>query len=293
MGRPGTRNTIGTMTTTVEASTRTEGYCTTRDGVRLYYQGVTPAGPPRATVGMLHGYNNHSGRMLGLAEYLSEHQFAAFALDYRGHGKSGGQPGHIRRFADYSRDVDAFVQHLAEQQPGPFFMLGNSLGGLILATHAMEHFHGLGAPLGIILTSPFLRLVTRLPKPAVALAYALATVWPSLTLRPRQSRGVAKGPAARPSSESLCTPRWLTETFAAQRRLFAGAGRLRTPCLMIHGGADAVADAQATLNLFDRLGGEDKTLRLYPEKRHDLMKEWHRGDVWQEIVTWCSERAPG
>ena len=59
-----------------------------------------------------------------------------YAVDNRGHGKSGKTPGKYR-LVDYMRDAAAFVNNLSE----PAAIFGHSLGGMILpgiANHAQD-----------------------------------------------------------------------------------------------------------------------------------------------------------
>jgi lysophospholipase len=83
------------------------------------------------------------GRTEGIEKYglaatdLAQRGFASAVIDWRGQGLSDrlhadARLGHVRRFADYQRDVAALLAHVrAAGLPGPFFLLAHSMGGAI------------------------------------------------------------------------------------------------------------------------------------------------------------------
>lgn len=65
-----------------------------------------------------------------------------YAVDLRGHGKSGWKTGHYT-LEDYSRDVVSFIEHEVDK---PLTLVGHSTGAMIcsiLASTHPEHFKGL------------------------------------------------------------------------------------------------------------------------------------------------------
>ena len=55
----------------------------------LFYELFEPInGPPKATVLILHGMQEHSGRYKNFAEYLANNGFAVLLYDHLGHGKT-------------------------------------------------------------------------------------------------------------------------------------------------------------------------------------------------------------
>ena len=68
-----------------------------------------PAGVPRATVAVIHGLGEHSGRYEKLAERFTQAGYAVRAIDLRGHGESPGARG-ATRFAPALEDIDGLVE---------------------------------------------------------------------------------------------------------------------------------------------------------------------------------------
>ena len=68
---------------------------TTHDGVELFYRywpALTPT--PKGAILLFHRGHEHSGRMAHLVDELDLPDFAFFAWDARGHGRSPGERGY-------------------------------------------------------------------------------------------------------------------------------------------------------------------------------------------------------
>jgi pimeloyl-ACP methyl ester carboxylesterase len=91
--------------------------------VKLNYAEGPPSGTPMI---LIHG---GGGRWQGFYPLLPNlfMRWHVFALDLRGHGKSGWVPGKYRP-EHYVEDVLQFIDHLP---PGPLVLFGHSLGGWI------------------------------------------------------------------------------------------------------------------------------------------------------------------
>src|SRR5438270_13915780 len=92
---------------------------------------VPPA--PWATVAFVHGYGDHAGRHAHFLRWLAERGVACHAVDLRGHGRSGGRRGFVRRWQEYLDDVGALLNGIAKDATGPTFLIGHSHGGLVAA----------------------------------------------------------------------------------------------------------------------------------------------------------------
>lgn len=90
--------------------------------VDLHYVEAPGAGPPLVIV---HGLTGSHDEFVHLAPELARHAHL-YLLDMRGHGRSGHTSnGYL--YADYGRDLAAFLQHVVGQ---PAIVLGHSLGAL-------------------------------------------------------------------------------------------------------------------------------------------------------------------
>src|SRR5215468_9739846 len=108
----------------------------THDGVDLFYRYWPAASAtPRGAVVLFHRGHEHSGRMAHLADELDLPDFAIFAWDARGHGRSRGQVGNSANLATAVRDVQDFVDHIAatyEIATEDFAIVAQSVGAVLV-----------------------------------------------------------------------------------------------------------------------------------------------------------------
>jgi pimeloyl-ACP methyl ester carboxylesterase len=99
--------------------------------VRLNYAEWPSAGPALL---FLHGLATRWQIFKALIPRLRSH-WHIYALDFRGHGKSGHVPGHYT-VSDFEADTTAFLE-VAIKEPAVIF--GHSMGGWIAAAVAAHH----------------------------------------------------------------------------------------------------------------------------------------------------------
>src|SRR5262245_44090153 len=109
-----------------------------KDGTRLYVRTWLPEGTPRAVVVLVHGLKAHSGLYEWPATEMAKAGFAVYALDLRGHGKSGGAPLFAETMGKYVDDVRVVVKLAKMRHSQPVFMLGHSAGGVVACSYALE-----------------------------------------------------------------------------------------------------------------------------------------------------------
>src|SRR3989440_10002403 len=100
------------------------------DGTQLVYDAYEPP-RPRAAVLLLHGWADHAGRWREVGERLRDADLAAYLLDQRGHGRSGGRPGYLSRFSQLLGDLQAFRRAVRLRTEGRQLLLGLGFGGLV------------------------------------------------------------------------------------------------------------------------------------------------------------------
>ena len=276
-----------------------QGQLRSRDGTRIFYRRQAARGEKtRARVLVVHGFAEHSGRYEHVLRGFSERGFDAWALDLRGFGQSDGGRGCIRRWDEYLDDVQALLECAARDRATvPVFLVGHSMGGLVSTRFCEERPSGLR---GLLLSSPFFRV--KMPVPAVkrAAATVLSSLVPDLALPTDMDPGlisrdpeVVKAYVEDPLVLKKATTRWFTEAMGAQARALADAPSLAMPLLVIHGAADAIADPEASRRFFELAGAQDKTLRLWPELRHEILNEPEKQEVLAAFSEWIEKRLPG
>jgi lysophospholipase len=113
------------------------GYFTTSDKVRLRYaRWLKSEGPQRGTVCLVQGRTEYIEKYFETIADFRRRGFAVATFDWRGQGGSdrliGDRTvGYVDRFEDYWTDLRCFhADILLPDCPGPFYLVGHSMGGL-------------------------------------------------------------------------------------------------------------------------------------------------------------------
>lgn len=263
-------------------------------GLRLFRQVWRPPGPARGVVANIHGLGDHSGLYPTLVDHLLSQGIAVHAPDLRGNGRSPGQRAYVSRWDEYREDLACFLEVVRAEEPGrPLFLLGNSMGGLIVLEFALRHPEGLR---GVIAASPPLGRLG-VPAPLLFLGRIMSRFWPRLSLRTGMDlSGLARDPAvaetvlADPHFHRFGTARLATEVLAAIARVQAAAPRFPLPLLLLHGGADRMVPPEGTRRFAAAVGHPDHQLVEYPDAYHVLFADHGRERVLADLSRWIDAR---
>jgi lysophospholipase len=272
----------------------------TRDGVGLRAAYWIPEGGSRkGTVCVIQGRAEFIEKYYEVVGELLDRGFAVVTFDWRGQGLSGRQvknarKGHVRRFADYRRDIEAIRdQVLVPFMPEPHFALAHSMGGAIALSAAYESW------------LPFRRLVTTSPMIAIAMVpYARTSAvlirilrWlgfgkafvpgggaTSISTKPfkgnrltsdpvRYERNAHAAQAIGDGAIGAPTVSWLDASFRFMKRFTDPryAPKIRLPTLIIASGADPVCATPATERFAARLKAGHAI--VLPGAKHEILME--------------------
>jgi alpha-beta hydrolase superfamily lysophospholipase len=260
--------------------------------VAIYARRWEPDGPPRGVVLVVHGYAEHVGRYQVFAEHLTARGVAVAGIDHRGHGRSGGNRGHCRDFAEYVTDVRALADAAERWWPGRQRVLfGHSLGGLIALCYLLAHPDTVVAG---ALSAPALRVPDAGSAMRRRVARILGLIAPRMTFRSNLDAGalsrdpsVGRAYVADPLVHRAATAGFVRAVEAAQAQVQEGAPRLRVPLLLLQGDADRIVDPTAAAELAARLRCPHEMVRL-EGYYHELLNEPapERARVLQVLDAW-------
>src|SRR5271165_5726020 len=142
-----------------------------RDGVNLKARWwAVPR--PRGMVVVVHGLGEHGGAYAHLAEAISP----ALAIDLRGHGRSSGRRGVVRRYEDLVEDLRAAIAWAMSRRPDvPLFLLGHSNGGQVVLRLALEGADGVA---GVIASNPSIQIAMPVPPRKLKIGKVLLSLAP-------------------------------------------------------------------------------------------------------------------
>ena len=264
-------------------------------GARLYSQAWLPAAEPRALLLLAHGLGEHSGRYGNVVNAVVPRGYGVYALDHLGHGRSEGTRKHVERFTDFTEPVRTYSRLLADRHPGkPVFLVGHSMGGLIVAVHLLEHQADFR---GAVLSAPAVAVDRSVSAATVAVGKVLALVAPKVGILGLDINGISRDPAvvraalADPLNyQGKMTARLGAELLNAIQRLAREAGKIRLPLLVLQGTDDRLVAPVGAQMLYDKVSSPDKTLRIYPGLYHELFNEPEHAEVIEEVLGWLEAR---
>lgn len=265
------------------------------DGARIATRRWKPHQRPRGAVLMLHGMGEHSGRYGHVAEHLCRGGYAAWGMDFRGHGLSAGRRGDTR-MTPVLEDVDVVVAELAASVEAPVFLYGHSLGGLVALLYALEPRPALS---GVIATAPALHTVLREQRLKVFVACKLGRLAPSLTIPSgldvtalNRDPEVVRAYRADALVHSKASLGFACDALAAIERVLSEAGSLSLPLLLVHGGDDRVTRISGSEQLVRAASGDTRLLVL-DGAFHSVEHEPEHGRMLDEVLAWMGSLVAG
>lgn len=249
------------------------------------------SGPPWASVLLVHGLGEHSGRYEHVGDQLAAAGLDAHAFDLRGNGGSGGRRGHVDRWSQFHDDLQERL-HVVRDMAGahPIVLYGHSMGGLVALGYLLS---ARPKPDLVVLSSP--GLDSTLAAWKKALAPVLGRIVPSLAV-PNGIDGrtlsrdprVAEKVAADPACATASTARFGAEALAEQARVRRDFVSLTLPTLVLHGLDDGLVPAAAS-EILGSLPNVER--RTYPGLRHELHNEPEGPQILGEVIAWLHKRA--
>ncbi len=264
------------------------------DRCTLFIRRWQSAQQPKATIILVHGLGEHSGRYHHLAEFFNAAGYAVTAFDLRGHGNSQGVRGHADSYEVILDDLHHFVEEASQSPPGlPLFLYGHSLGGALVLCYLLC---GRQAVTAAVVTSPALAPAKPPSSFKLAAARVLSRLAPSFTLsndldvsglsrdpviveRYRQDPLVHNRISARLGMELISNGQWiLTQS------------TVKHPVLILQAGEDRVVDSTKTDQLAQTLKGKI-TYKRWEGLYHELHNEPEKETVLNDILNWLEARA--
>jgi alpha-beta hydrolase superfamily lysophospholipase len=277
------------------AVTRTERAFDGVQGVRIVYDTWTPQADPRAVVVLSHGFGEHARRYDHVAARFGEAGLVTYALDHRGHGRSGGKRVLCRNMSEYTGDFHTLAGIGAREHPGlPRVVLGHSMGGAIVFSYGVDRPDDYQL---MVLSGPAVDMVDTVSPLLAVVAKVLGAVAPGLPVEKLDSTLVSRDPAVVAAYDN--------DPLVHHGRVPAGVARalikvgetmpsrapaLTAPLLVVHGADDGLIPAEGSKRLAGRVGSSDVRLTVYPGLYHEVFNEPERALVLDDVVGWIDAR---
>ena len=264
---------------------RTVEECTFRasDETELFYRHwPVVAGRPRGAVVLLHRGHEHSGRMAFLVEELGLADFAFFAWDARGHGRSPGARGDSPSFGTTVRDLHSFVEHIRAMHghaTRDIVLVAQSVGAVVAAAWVHDYAPRIR---GMVLASPAFRVKLYVPFARAGLGLMRAMRGNFFVNSYVKAKFLTHDEARIASYDTdpliarAISVNVLLGLYEAAARVVNDAAAIVTPTQVLISGSDWVVDPRPQHEFFERLGAAVKEKHVFAGFYHDTLGERDR-----------------
>ena len=257
----------------------------------IFYQGWVPDGNVKAVILIIHGLGEHCGRYMNVVNHFIPLGFAVYGLDHLGHGKSDGEREVVKTFDDFTTNLSSYYSMVKTWQPSlPIFLLGHSMGGLIVSYYLLDHQSDFK---GAIISAPSVKIPSNITPLTVWMGKILSAVAPKagiLSLDPTglsRDQEVVKAYINDPLVFHGKTPaRLAAEMLNAMSRVKQAVNKISLPLIIIQGSADRLVDPGGAQMLFTEASSKEKTLKLYEGYYHEVLNEPDKARVLKDLETW-------
>jgi alpha-beta hydrolase superfamily lysophospholipase len=263
----------------------------------IYYQAWLPKGEARAVLLVVHGLGEHCGRYMNVVDHFVPLGYAVYGFDHVGHGRSEGEREVVERFSDYTETLAIYLEMVKAWQPDkPIFLLGHSMGGLIVPYYLLDHQDGLR---GAVISAPFVKIGDNISQATILMARVLSALAPRMGLVPLDASGISSDPQVVQAyvNDPLVfhgkTPaRVGAEMLKAMLRVEGEAHGISLPFIVVQGSEDQLVDPGGAQMLLEKAGSADKTIRIYEGLHHEVFNEPERSRVLEDVEAWLAAHIP-
>jgi alpha-beta hydrolase superfamily lysophospholipase len=244
---------------------------------------------------LAHGVSEYARRYDHVAQRFGEDGLVTYALDHRGHGRSGGKRMQVRDIGEFTADFDTLVGIAKREHPGlTCVVLGHSMGGGIVFAYGVERPDNYDL---MVLSGPAVA-AQDLVSPLLAFAAkGLGAIVPGLPVQDIDAGLISRDPAV--------VEAYNTDPLVYHGKIPAGIGRallqvgetmpqrapaLTAPLLVVHGADDGLIPVDGSRRLVECVGSTDVQLKVYPGLYHEVFNEPERAQVLDDVVAWIKAR---
>ena len=302
---------------------RTDFWYDSKGAGRIHGCRWTPEGEPKAVVQILHGIAEFVERYDDFANFLTRHGFLVVAEDHMGHGQSINGEGirgyfHGGWFTAIEDSMQLMQDVKTDFSDLPYILFGHSMGSFMARTILCK-YPDCGLTAAVICGTGW--------QPAFALP-ALIRVVEAVCKKSGETdpneklQNLVFGSYNRKVEHPRTPFDWLSrdskivDAYIAHPLcgFTASSGLLRDmmkgihyieqsknlqnmnkklPVFFIAGGDDPVGSygkgVQTCADAFRKNGMEDVSVRIYPLCRHEILNEWGREDIYEDVLHWIGK----
>ena len=243
-----------------------------------------------------HGYAEHSGRYDYTAKYFTDKQYAVYAPDHYGNGRSDGVKADVPDFNLFVTDLQFVLKTIKKLENNkPVYLLGHSMGGAISTILASKEGDEIK---GLILSGASIRIDGGVSDLVKSISKFIAVIVPYLPLVEFAVEGLSRDPEvietyksdpynyngrvrARMGREMLRSEEIITEDLLS---------KITIPTLILHGEKDPLVNPECSRIINSNISSSDKEMRILENLYHEILNEPEKDEVLKIIGNWLDAR---
>jgi alpha-beta hydrolase superfamily lysophospholipase len=243
-----------------------------------------------------HGYAEHSGRYDYTAKYFTDKQYAVYAPDHYGNGRSDGVKADVPNFNLFVTDLQFVLKTIKKLEKNkPVYLLGHSMGGAISTILASKEGDEIK---GLILSGASIRIDGGVSDTVKSISKFIAVIVPYLPLVEFAVEGISRDPEvveaykndlynyngkvrARMGREMLRSEELITEKLLS---------KISVPTLILHGKKDPLVNPECSQIIHSNISSKDKEIKILDNLYHEILNEPEKDEVLDIIGKWLDAR---
>ncbi|CAK82046.1 unnamed protein product (macronuclear) [Paramecium tetraurelia] len=263
--------------------------------LRLYFTKVTPQNVQiKASLAIIHGFGEHSGRFLHLADFYAKAGFEVYMIDLRGFGYSGGARGCATQ-QQLLLDVKVLIQQVNPSLP--LFLYGHSMGGLVVLAFTL--LNPAIQIAGVIATSPLLGFPTDRKLDWLKLNFVTTA---GKKLEDMVVNSMVNPTALTKNNNQLkhsfgdrlmipfCGLNMAASILSQVKMMKSYSHLFNKPLLILHGKQDAVTNYHDSVYFFESCKSQEKALKLFENGYHELQHDEECDELMSITLDWLQRR---
>ena len=242
---------------------------------------------PKAIILIVHGLCEHLQRYDYVVSKFNEWGYSVYRFDNQGHGRSQGKRAYIEDYNDFTKDVDEMVELIKkENENEKIFILGHSMGGMIGSLYGIDYPNRVDA---IILSAGVTVDNAKLMESNMNIDDE-DTVPNGLGSLICTDKRVVELYENDPLVCKETTGKIFKECYKAIKYICENMYKFEYPVYILHGKDDKIVYCEDSEILYKNIKSKDKSLKLYDGLYHEILNEFKKDEVLEDIKNWLLAR---
>ena len=259
----------------------------------IYYQVNQPDNNIKAIMLIIHGLGEHGGRYnSSFNNYYTQAGLATIAPDLPGHGKSGGNRGHIADPVLFLDIIDHMLLMIKELYPNKaVFIYGHSMGGQIVLWHTLARTPQVN---GIIVSSPSICTKDPVSPFKIFMAKTMDKIMPEFSMDNdidvnllSRDKKIIQAYVSDPLVHNKISARLGMMILSQGQWILKHAPENKNAMLVMIGTGEGIVNKQSVDQFCEKAPLTD--FKVWPDLYHEIHNEPEKNAVYTHTLSWINQ----